>query len=121
QLLRAEAFGADLGQVLQLEEDFRLRPVAVAVDDGLALLVVLGHGPRRDALRVARAEARPAVGVENLARARLVEHRPDFQPLAQLPAAAVQDGPAPRELAGLALIARALCAVGEVLVARHFP
>src|SRR5687768_7825858 len=120
QLRRAEAFGADLGQVLQLEEHLGLRPVAVAVDDGLAVLVVLGQRPRADALRVAGAEAGAAVGVENLARPRLVEHRPHFEPLAQLPAAAVEDGPAPEELRRLALIAGPLGEMVEILLARHF-
>src|ERR1051326_6119991 len=120
QLLRAEAFGADLGQVLKLEEDFRLVAVAVAVDDGLAVLVVLGERPRANALHVARAEAGAAVGVENLARARLVEHRPDFETFAELPGAPVQHRAAAAELRRLALVARALGEVVEVLLARNF-
>src|SRR2546421_6957667 len=120
QLLRAEALGADLRQVLKLEEDFRLRAVAVAVDDCLAVLVVFGECPRADALRVARAETGPAVGVENLARARFVEHSPDLKPLAQLPAATVEHSAASAELRRLALVARALREVVEVLLARYF-
>ena len=90
------------------------------MDDGLAVLVVLRQRPGADALRVACAEARSAVGVENIARARLVKNRPDFETFAELPAATVEHGPAAAELRRLALIARALREVVEVLLARHF-
>src|SRR5205085_11158177 len=72
-----------------------------------------------DALRVARTESGPAVGVENLARARLVEYSPDLQTLAELPAATVQNSAASAELRRLALVARALSEVVEVLLARN--
>src|SRR5205085_9171618 len=114
QLLCAETFGADLGQILQLEENFGLRPVAITVHDGLALFVVLCQCPRADALRVASAEAGATIGVEDVACAGFVEHRPDLQTLAQLPTAPVQDSAAPQQLRRFALIARALRQIVEV-------
>src|SRR5260370_25034242 len=103
-----KAGGSDLRQVLQLEEHLGIGVVTVPVHHCFALLVVLGKRPRTDSLSEPGPETRAAVGVEDIARFRLVQNRPDLQAFSQFPAAPMKHCAATRELRRLALVPRAL-------------
>src|SRR2546429_489772 len=90
------------------------------MDYGLAFFVVFRQRPRADALRVARAKTRSAIGVKDVAGFRFVKHRPNFQAVAKLPTASVQHGAAPENLRGLALIFSAFREKVDGFLARHF-
>src|SRR5205807_4327099 len=100
----AKSRRADLSQVLQFKQDVGIGAVAVAVDDRFAFFVVFSEGPGRNALHVARAKTGTAVGIEDVAGSRFVQHGPNFQAGAELPTASMQDRAAPQKLGRFALI-----------------
>src|SRR5207245_2725275 len=108
-----------LGQVLQLKQDLRVGAVAVTMNDRFTFFVVFCQRPGRDALHVASAKAGPAVGIKHVARSRFVEHGPNLQTFAQLPAAAMQYRTAPQELRRLALVLSALSEKIDRFLAGH--
>src|SRR6185295_5719001 len=73
---------AYFSEILQLEQDFSIAAVAIAVDYGLAFFIVLSQCPGADALRVAGAKSWAAVRIEHVAGFRFVEDSPNLQAFA---------------------------------------
>src|ERR1043166_6414299 len=90
------------------------------MDDCFAFFVVLRQGPGRDPLHVTSPKSRPAIRVENPARAGLVENRPNFETFAKFPTAAVQNRFAARQSGSLSLIFGALGKEVDRFLTTHF-
>src|SRR5882672_12869922 len=86
----------------------------------LTLFIIFGQRPGTNCLYITSSKAGSAVGIEDVATSRLIEHRPDFESFAQLPATAVEHGAPTIELRGFALVARTFGKIIKGLLAWYF-
>src|SRR5258706_2673491 len=120
QRRRAKTRSSDLGQILQLEKYLCVSAVPVAVNDCFAFFIVFGQRPWRDALHKMGPKARAAVRIKHVAGFRFIKDRPNFQALAEFPAATVQHSSTPKQLGWLALVFTALAEKVYSFLARYF-